>query len=70
MTGGQLSPGYAGAEASGNFHHLAGLRLSSDEAAVRISEDPAAGNAQEPLQSACAGSALEPIHGTPQAVMQ
>ena len=27
MSGGQLSPGSAGAEAPGNFHHLAGLRL-------------------------------------------
>jgi len=29
LSGGQLSPGYAWAEAPGNFHHLTGLRLST-----------------------------------------
>jgi len=38
--------------------------LSGHQAAVRLSEEPAAGNAQEPLQSECAGSTLEPIHET------
>jgi hypothetical protein len=37
--------------------------VSGDQAAVRLSEDPPAGNVQEPLQSKRAGSSLQPVHG-------
>ena len=35
-----------------------------DQAAVRLPEDPTAGNAQEPLQDQCAGSIDESVPGT------
>ena len=38
--------------------------VSGDQTAVRLSEDPTAGNAQEPLQSDCAGRPFEPIRCT------
>jgi len=38
--------------------------VSGHQAAVRLSEDPAVGNAQEPLQSESTASTLEPIYGT------
>ena len=55
---------------SGAYPRQRGASVSGDQTAVRLSEDPTAGNAQEQLQSECAGRPLEPIHGTSQVAMQ
>ena len=52
-----LSPGYAGAEASGNFHHLVGLGLADgptllDQAAQRLSAQQDSADQDDPQRAA------------------
>lgn len=54
---------------SGAYPRLRRASISGDQTAVRLSEDPTAGNAQEPLQSESAGRPLDPIHGTSQVAL-
>lgn len=44
--------------------------MSGDQAADQLSEDPAARNAQEALQSGYADSPIEPFHAATQVAMQ
>jgi hypothetical protein len=46
------------------YPHQTRASVSGDQAAVPLSENQAAGNDQESLHRACAGSPLEAIHGT------
>jgi hypothetical protein len=46
------------------------IRAKGDQAAVLISEDPAAGHAQEPQKGERADSPCEPIHGASSVAMQ
>jgi hypothetical protein len=55
---------------SGAYPRQKRASVSGNQTTVRPSEDPTAGNAQEQLQSECAGRPLEPIHGTSQVAMQ
>ena len=47
-----------------------GAPIPGDQAVVRLPEDPTEGNTHEPLQSECAGSALELVHGSSHVAMQ
>ena len=48
----------------GALPRQSGASVPRDQTAVRLSEDPAAGPAQERLQGEGAGRSLQPVHGT------